>query len=373
MAVISIREIDRADIKQFVTFPFKIYRTCKYWVPPLIPDDMKTFSRENPAFEYCRVKFFMAYKDGEPAGRIAGIINEKYIEKWNNNYMRFGWIDFIEDRDVAFGLLEAVEQWARAEKMKAVNGPLGFTDLDPEGMLIEGFDEMGTLPMIYNYSYYPQYLEEYGYRKDVDWYEFEVNVPDSIPPKIERVRDIVLEKTGVRLLETQKRKELLDYVPGIFDVINESYNDLYGVVELNEKQVNFYTEQYFSFIDPDFVPILLDESNEVAGFGIAMPSLSRALQRAGGKILPFGFIHLLLAMKFPSQIDLYLVGVKNKYKNMGLNAVLMAYMIETCIKRGIKSAETSGELETNKRVQSFWKYFERRHHKTRRCYIKYLE
>lgn len=371
---VTIREVEsKKDLDVFIHLPFKIYKGNKYWIPPLIMDEYNTLDMSvNPASSYCKVKYFIAYKNGKPAGRIAGIINRRFIEKWNKRYIRFNWMDFIEDYETAKALLDSVMKWGIEEGMEGMNGPLGFTDMDPEGLLIEGFDELGTLPMIYNHPYYPRYLEQWGLQKDIDWYEFEVNVPEALPAKIERVEKIVFEKTGLKLACAQNRKELLKYVSGIFDVINESYSELYGTVELDEKQIEVYTKQYFGFIDPDFVKIIINDNNEVQAFGIAMPSLSRALQRSRGRIFPLGWIHFLWALKRPRYIDLYLVGVRNKYRNMGLNAVLMAEITRSCIKRVIVSAETSGELETNTNVQSFWKYFNRRHHKTRRAYIRHF-
>lgn len=369
---VIIREVQtKKDLDVFIHLPFKIFKDNQYWIPPLLMDEYNTLDmKKNPASSYCKVKYFIAYINNEPVGRIAGIINERFIEKWQKKYIRFDWIDFVDDYAVAEALLDSVMEWGIAEGMEGMNGPLGFTDLDPEGLLIEGFEELGTLPMIYNHPYYPKYLEQWGLRKDVDWYEFEVKVPEALPDKIERVENIVFEKTGLKLLKAKGKNDLLKYVDGIFDVINESYSDLYGTVELDEKQIEVYTKQYFGFIDPDFVKIIIDDNNEVQAFGIAMPSLSRALQRSKGRIFPFGWIHLLWALKKPKYIDLYLVGVRNKYRNMGLNAVLMAEINRSCIKRGIVSAETSGELETNTNVQSFWKYFDRRHHKTRRAYMR---
>ena len=372
---IEIKEVkNKSDLKTFIKIPFKIFKGNKYWVPPLLMDEYNTLDmNKNPASSYCKVRYFIAYKDNQPVGRIAGIINERFIEKWNKAYIRFDWIDFIDDYEVAEALLNAVEEWGREEGMEGINGPMGFCDLDPEGLLIEGFEELGTLPMIYNHPYYPDFLEKWGLQKDIDWYEFEVKVPDKIPEKIERGENIVLKKTGLRFVQGKNRKQLLPYVDGLFDVINESYSGLYGTVELDEKQINAFTKQYFSFIDPQYVKILLDENDTVQAFGIAMPSLSVALQKSGGKIFPIGWFYLLRAMKYPKYIDLYLVGVRDKYRNMGLNALLIAEIARACIKNGIISAETSGELETNKSVQSFWKYFERRHHKTRRSYLKLFE
>ncbi|MEO0288152.1 MAG: N-acetyltransferase [candidate division WOR-3 bacterium] len=253
------------------------------------------------------------------------------------------------------------------------HGPMGFTDLDPEGMLIEGFDELGTLPMIYNYEYYQQHMKKLGYEKDIDWVEFEVMVPKKIPEKILRVNDLVKEKLGISVLETKSTKELKKYALNIFEILNESYSNLYGFVPLDREQMEMYTDQYFGFINPDYVKIVVDKDKNPIGFGIAMPSLSKALQRSSGKIFPFGFIHILWALKFPRKIDLYLVAVKKEYQDLGVNALLITEIAKSCIKNKIISAETSGELENNFKIQSFWKYFEHRQHKRRRCYHKFLK
>lgn len=362
----------KKDLGRFINVPFIIYKDSKYWVPPLVSEDFETLGPENPALEYCEARLFIALKEDRPVGRIVGIINHKYIDKWENKYARFGWVEFIDDREVSSALFTAVEKWAREKGMSAVHGPLGFTDMDPEGILIWGFDEMGTLPMIYNHPYYPEHLETMGYEKDIDWYEFEIEVPESIPPKVQKVKDIVLSKLNVHLLNAKKASQFKPYIRGVFDILNKGYANLYGTVELTEKQIEFYTKQYFGFIDPKYTKIMLDEHNRVVAFGIAMPSLSKALQRSKGRLFPFGFIHFLYALKRPKMLDLYLVAVDPEYLNMGLNAVLIAEVTESAIKNGIKTAETSGELESNSKVQSFWKHFNRRHHKTRRCFIKKL-
>lgn len=370
---VTIREVkNKKDLKRFINVPFSIFKDSKYWVPPLISDDMATLGPDNPALEHCEAKLFIAEKDGKAVGRIAGIINNKYIEKWGNKYARFGWVEFTDDEEVSAELFKTVEDWARSRGMTGMHGPLGFTDMDPEGMLIWGFDEMGTLPMIYNYAYYPEHMGRMGYEKDIDWYEFEVTVPEAIPPKVQKVKEIVLSKLNVHLLNAKNASHFKPYIRGVFDILNKGYADLYSTVELTDKQVEFYTKQYFGYIDPDFTKIILDEHNRVVAFGIAMPSLSVALRRSKGRLFPFGFIHFISAMKKPRVLDLYLVAVDPEYRNMGLNAVLIAEVTECAIRRGIVKAETSGELESNDKVQSFWKHFNRRHHKTRRCFIKKL-
>lgn len=371
---IAIKPVEtRRDLKRFVEYPFGLYQKHPHWVPPLILDELHTLSpKKNPAFDYCQARYWMAYRDGKPAGRIAGIVNRRYIEIWGKRLARFGWVDFEDDPEVAEALFGAAEAWAREQGMDGIHGPLGFTDMDHEGMLVEGFDELGTLAAIYNYPYYPRTVESLGYVKDVDWVEFEVRVPERLPEKAERVERIVMQKAGVRVLEAKKAKDMLPYAHEMFEVLNSAFAGIYAFVPLNEKQISMYIKQYFSFIMPDYTKILLDSNNRVAGFVIGMPSLSRALQRSRGRLLPFGFIHLLRAVsRRNKRIDLYLGAVRPDLQGRGANALLMTEMSRSAIKNGVVSAETNIELEDNVRVQSHWKYFEARQHKRRRCYIKW--
>jgi len=367
-----IKEVSsRKELKQFIRFPFSLYANHPCWVPPLIFDELHTLRRDkNPAFEYCDASYWLAYKDGKIAGRIAGIINHRYIEKWGNQYARFGWVDFVDDPEVVGALFGAVEQWAMARGMTGIHGPLGFTDMDHEGMLVEGFDELGTLATIYNHPYYPRHLESLGYVKDADWLEFEVKIPTQLPEKAERVERIVKQKLGVRALEAKNAKQILPYARELFGVLNQAFAPLYAFVPLTDRQIDMCVKQYFSFIKPDFTKILLDANGRVAGFVIAMPSLSRALQKARGRLFPFGFVHLLAAMRKPKSIDLYLGAIRPDLQDKGADALLMTEMTRSAIANGIVSAESNIELEENVKVQSHWKYYDARQHKRRRCYLK---
>jgi hypothetical protein len=363
----------RKEIKKFVKFPLELYKNNKYFVPPLMMEEINTFIPEkNPAFEYCRAKYWLAIKDGKIVGRIAGIINDKSNEKWKNKHARFGWIDFINDEEVSTGLIKAVEDWAKSEGMTAMHGPLGFTDLDYEGMLVEGFEELGTLATIYNYPYYPVHLEKYGYKKDTDWVEFEIKVPEKIPEIADKISRLVQDRKKVRVFEAKKAKDMLPYAHGLFKVLNQAFSGLYGFVELSEKQINKYVKQYFSFILPDYTKILLDEKNEVAGFVIAMPSLSRALQKSKGRLLPFGFLYILRAIKSNKYLDLYLGAIRPDLQGKGADALLITELARTSIKNKVISAESNIELEDNYLVQGHWKHFDHRQHKRRRCFIKQL-
>jgi GNAT superfamily N-acetyltransferase len=362
------------ELKSFIHFPFELYRGNPYWVPMLLFDELNTLRRDkNPAFDHCEARYWLAYREGRIVGRVAAILNRRHIEKWGQRYMRFGWIDFIDDPSVSEALMLRVETWAREMGMTAVHGPLGFTDLDREGMLVEGFSELSTLATIYNHPYYPQHMEKLGYAKDTDWMEYEFSVPPEPNKTIARIADISLKRNKLKILKLDHKKELLPYAKELFKLLDDEYKHLYGTVPLTEKQIETYINQYFGFVTPDFVPMVMDQNNRMVAFGIIMPSLSLALQKTKGQLFPFGFIHLLRALKKNDRADLYLVAVRSEYQGKGVNAILMNKMHSVFNKLGIKKVESNPELETNQNVQGQWKYYEKRQHKRRRVFIKHFE
>ena len=371
---IELREVNTlSELKQFVSFQYSLYRDNTFWVPPLRSDEMHSLRKDkNPAFDFCEAKYWMAYKDGKIVGRIAGIINKKYNEKWNERAARFGWFDFVDDPEVSLALLQDVEHWATTNGMTRVHGPLGFTDMDGEGTLVEGFEEMSTLGAIYNFPYYPKHIERAGYLKDSDWVEFEVTMGPGIPEKVERLAHIALERNKLTVLKADKAKDILPYARDIFHVLNEAYKNLYGFVELSDKQIDMYVKQYFGFIRAEYVPVVLDAHDKVVAFGIAMPSLSRALQKCNGHLFPFGFVRILQAMKSNKRVDLYLTAVRPDMQNKGVNAILIHETNKAFIKNKIEKVETNRELEENAKVQAQWRFYETRQHKRRRCYKKEL-
>ena len=370
---VTIKEVQsRRELKKFVKFPLSLYRNHPYFVPTLIQDDMNSLSADkNPAFKFCEVKIWLAYKNEKIAGRIVAILNSKHEEKWGKRQVRFGWIDFIDDEEVITTMMNTVENWAKEKGAESVHGPLGFTDFDHEGMLVEGFEEMGTMATIYNYDYYPKYLEKLGYVKDVDWVEYQISIPGEFPKEIERYSKIVQEKYGFRILEAKStKKDILPYAHQLFDVLQEAYKDLYGVVHLTKEQIDAYIEPYLGYITPDYIGIVLNKENKVIGFGITMPSLSRALQKTKGRLFPFGIFHLLRAVKKNDIVDLYLIGVLPEYQGKGVAGILLNKMGQGFVKNGIRYAESNPELELNNKVQQQWKHFEKRQHRRRRAYIK---
>lgn len=371
---LEIREVSSLrDLKQFVSFQYSLYHDNKFWVPPLRADELLSLRKDkNPAFDFCEAKYWLAYEKGEIVGRIAGMINKRYNEKWRQKAARFGWFDFVDDEQVSTALLQTVERWATLQGMKTIHGPLGFTDMDGEGMLVEGFEEVSTLGALYNFPYYPRHIERSGYAKDTDWIEYQVTMHGEIPEKVARMAEIALKRNNLTILKVNKAKELLPYAKKIFHVLNEAYKDLYGFVELSERQIDMYVKQYFGFIVPEYVPVVLDSNNEVVAFGIAMPSLSRALQRCNGRLFPFGFIHVLKALKDNRNIDLYLTAVRPDMQNKGINAILIHESNKVYNKNKVEKVETNRELEGNAKVQAQWKFFDSRQHKRRRCYKKFL-
>jgi GNAT superfamily N-acetyltransferase len=363
----------RADLRRFVAFPERLYRHHPYYVPKLTGEELHTLRRDvNPAFEYCEARYWMALRDGVPAGRIAGIISHRYIETWKRRRIRFGWIDFVDDPAVAAALLGAVEDWGRSRGLEEVHGPLGFCDFDRQGMLIEGFGELDGMTTIYNFPYYPVHVERLGYVKDADWLEYLITVPPVIADRVDRIARAALGRSGLHVLQTRRRADLRPYIAEVFALINETYKGLYSVVTLSDAQIEFYTKAFFGFVDHEFVKLILDADGRVAAFGLSMPSLARALQQNRGRLFPLGFIPVLRAMRRNDRLDLLLTAVRPDLQNKGLGAVLMLETWKTAAARGIAVAEAVPQLEANPKVRAQWENFEARQHKRRRCYVKAL-
>ncbi len=375
MAVdIKIIAKEKKQLKEFVNFGVNFYKGNKYFVPPLLTDDINTLSPDkNPAFEFCESEYFMAYRDGKPVGRIAAIINHKVNKKDNKKELRFGFIEFIDDIEVTKALFDAAIAWGKQKGMTSILGPLGFTDMDHEGALVEGFDELSTMATIYNYPYYPEHFEKLGFEKKADWVEFQMTVPDAIPEKHVRISEIVKKKYGLHTVRYNNRKKLVAEIgKPLFHLINEAYNDLFGYSPLSDKQIDHYIKNYLPIIRFDHLSIIKDAEDNLVGVGIAVPSMSRALQKSHGKFFPFGWYHLLRALFLNKTdiVDLLLVAIKPEYQGKGVNALLFTDLIPSFQKCKYKYAESNPELELNQKVQSQWQYFETRQHKRRRAFGK---
>lgn len=373
--MVEIRQINptRSNLKKFVEFQIKLYEGNPYFIPPLVSDEIATLdSKVNPAFDHCESAYFMAYRDGKPVGRIAAMINKQVNEKEDSRQARFGFVDFIDDAEVSKALFDTAEQWAKEKGMDNIVGPLGFTDLDNEGMLINGFEELGTMATIYNYPYYPQHIERLGYEKEVDWHEFLIEVPEQIPDKHKRIAEIVKKKFNLRVVKFTSRKALKEqYGQALFELINEAYDNLYGYSRLTKRQIDYYIKIYLGMLNLDLVTLIVDGDDQLVGVGISIQSMSRALQKSKGKMFPFGWWHLLKGLKGKNdRVDLLLVAVKPQYQGKGVNALLFTDLIPAYNKYGFKWAESNPELESNAAVQNQWEAFPYRQHRNRRAFIK---
>ena len=373
---VEIRKLEptKKELLKFIHFPIDVlYNDSTCYVPDLVSDMLSTFlPSENPAYDFCESAFFMAYRDGKPVGRIAGIINSLVNQREQKQEGRFGFVDFIDDEEVVDALMRAVEQWAKEKGMTCLTGPLGFTDMDPEGCLIEGFDQLGTQATIYNYPYYPKHFERLGFVKDVDWVEFKVIVPEQIPEKMVKIGNIVQHRFNLHLVKMKSTKELVKkYGNEIFALINESYDSLFGYSPLSEKQVKHYINVYLPFLPLDHISLVADTNDKLVGVGISVPSLSRALIKSRGRMLPFGWYHMLKAIKHEGRIvDLLLIAVAPEYQSKGVNSLFFVDLIPAFNKRGYEWAETNIELENNENVQKQWQYFDIKQHKRRRAFTK---
>ena len=381
MSDIIIKKVEtKSDMRRFINFHYDLYAGNKYDVPNLFMDDEQTFSQEkNAAFEFCEAKFFLAMQGRKVVGRVAAIINHRANEKWEQKNVRFGWIDFINDYSVSGALLQAVEEWGRSKGMTHCVGPLGFTDLDPEGMLTEGFNRLGTMSTIYNYPYYPDHMQHHeGYHVDNRYVEFHIPVPEKIPEKLVKIGEMIERRYNLHAVKFTKQQIFHEGIgETVFHLINDTYKDLYGYSELTDRQIQQYCHMYLKMLDTEFITAVVDgnRDNEIVGIGIMMASLSKALQKCHrGSLWPLGWYHILQALyNHKSEgIDLLLIGVKPEYRTKGANALLFTDLVERAIRHGYKWAETNVEMETNKNVQGQWDLFSPELHKRRVCWKKEL-
>lgn len=380
MSAIEIKKVEsRRDLCKFIDFHNELYKGNPYHVPNLYFDEMNTFRKDkNAAFDFCEAEYFMAYRDGKAVGRVAAIINHSANKKWERESVRFGWIDFVDDIEVSKALLKAVEDYGKSKGMKEIVGPLGFTDMDPEGMLLYGYDQLGTQATAYNYPYYPEHMDRMGgWEKDNDYVEYKLYVPEEMPEKYATIAQMIQKRYNLQVKKL-KRNEIYGengYGRKIFQVVNETFKDLYGYSKLTDRQIEQYVKMYLPMADLDLITIIEDwntPDHKVVGVGISIPSLARALQKCGGKLFPFGWWHILRALKFHKTevVDLLLIGVLPEYRQKGANALLFYDLIPHYQRLGFKWGETHVEMETNMKVQGQWQYLNREIHKRRRCYKK---
>lgn len=367
---ITIRKVTTVkDLKTFVRFANDLYKGNPYYVPSMPADDMNTLDKKkNGAFEFCEAELYLAYKDGKLAGRVAAIINHKANKSWNVNQVRFGWIDFIDDIEVSRALLNEVERFGKEHGMTQVVGPLGFTDFDPEGMLVEGYDRLSTMALIYNHPYYPEHMKKLGYVKETGWVEYRITIPEELPEKHVKFAGIIKERYGLKVRKLTKRQIRKEkYGHKLFDLINQTYCVLYGYSLLSPKQIDQYVDVYLGLVDMKMLTFIEDSNGELIAAGVTIPSMSEALQKCNGEIFPFGWWHLLKAMywKKPDTLDMLLIGVRPDWQNKGVNSLLFTDLFMTYKSMGFKYAETNANLETNAKVQAMWAPFEKELHKRR--------
>lgn len=375
---IEIKEVrTRRELRRFVNFPELLYKDNPYYVPPLVFDQMDTLDqKKGAAQEFCDSKLYLAYKDGKLAGRVAAIVNHLANKQWDHKEVRFGWYDFIDDPEVARALMDKVEEFGRQYGMESVVGPLGFTDFDPEGLLVEGFDRLSTMALIYNHPYYVEYIENMGFTKDADWIEFKIYMPEKLPERIDRLCTLIQERNNVHLRQiTRKIIKEEDYGHKIFKAINECYKNLYNFTVLPDHMADKYLDFYLSILDLRFISVVENEKNELVAFGITMPSIVRALQKCRGKLFPFGWWHVLKSLFWRREegVEMLLVGVLPEYQNTGINSLVQADMFRKYTQFGVKWAETNAILETNTKNQGQFKDYNPECKKRRRSYIKKLE
>lgn len=372
---VSIRPVTtKKEMKQFIRFNYELYKGSPYAVPELYNDVRDTLDpNKNAAFEFCEAQPFVALRDGKVVGRIVAVINSKANAAWNKKSVRFGWVDFIDDKEVVDALFAAVEEWGRERGMDEIHGPLGFTDFDPEGMLVEGFDRVSTMATIYNHAYYPVHMERMGYSKDTDWVEYLLTAPQQLPERHARIARIVKEKFGLRVIKyTSHSKLAREQGEAIFELLNEAYAHLYGYSALSSKQIQQYIAAYLPLVDLRLIPLIVDKDDKLVGFALVLPSLAKAFQKANGYLFPFGWWHLLRALKWNNThtSEMLLIAVKPEYQGKGAVTLLFEDIIPIHYKLGYRYSETNPELESNAKIQAQWDYFERENHKRRRIYAK---
>lgn len=359
------------ELRKFVKFVNDLYKDNEHFVPDLIMDEVNTLrSDKNPAFEFSEAVYFLAYRGNEIVGRIGVMVNHKSNDKWGQNQARFSHFDFIDDFEVSSKLMDTAVSWAKERGYEKIHGPLGLTDLDHQGMLTEGYDELDMFITIYNAPYYVDHIKKLGFEKEVEWVEYQIDIPSEPNEKYQRIADIVKKRKGFKLIEFDKKKNILPWAYKIFDLYNEAYKPLFGTTQLSQPQIDMYVKAFFGFVNPHFIKIILNKEDDIIGFGITLPSLSKAMQKAGGKLFPFGFIHILKSLKKNDTLDLYLVAIRPEYQGSGAAALLINSIMVSAIKHGMKLGETGPELESNTSVQTMWKHFDTRIHRKRQVFIK---
>lgn len=372
MSIIIKEVLTKKDLKKWVKFPNDLYKDNPNFVPFLMSDEIRTFTKAtNPSYDFCDTRLFLAYKEGKIVGRIAGLINHAYNKKWDKKAIRFTRFDFIDDYAVSSALFDEVVKWGKENGLNEAMGPIGFTDFDHEGMLVEGFDQFNMSITFYNHPYYLTHLEKLGLEKDVDWVEYKLTVPKEINPKFEKISKFVTERAKVKLVTYTDRKVLIKEAYEALKLIDVAFSKLYGTVPLTDRVIDDAIKNNISLVNLDYVCSIKDEQNEIVGFALMVPSIAKALKKSNGRLFPLGVFRLLKALSGKNDtLEMYFVGVKPELQKSGVAGILINHMLKVCVNNGVKYCETGPELETNEAVQSMWKSFDAVNHKRRRCFIK---
>ncbi|MCZ4319598.1 GNAT family N-acetyltransferase [Aequorivita viscosa] len=356
----------KSDLKKFVTFPFKLYKDNKYWVPPLIKDEMETLdSKKNPVFQNADAWYYLAYKNDEIVGRIAVILNHLEVNEQEKKKIRFGWLDMVDDIEVTRALLEKAYEKGRENKLEYAEGPVGFSNMEKAGILTMGFEEMNTMITWYQYPYYAEHLAKLGYEKQATWVEYRLKIPDTIFEKVAKFSKIVRERYKLSVIRFKDKKEILPYVDAMFGLLNKTYNTLQTFVPIQQYQIDYYKRKYFNFIHPDYICCIKDETGKLIAFSIVMPSFSKALKKANGKLFPLGWRHIIKAQKKNDTAAFYLIGIDPEYQGKGVTAIIFEEMQHLFNSKGIHTVETNPELKENTAVQLLWKDYNPQQHKER--------
>lgn len=359
------------DLKKFVQFPYDLYKSNRYWVPPMKDDELKSLQpATNPAYKVSDAKFWIALKDGKVAGRVGGIINKAYNEKTGENLVRISRIEFIDDKEVSKALFDTVEAWAKEKGMAGIHGPLGFTNLDHQAVLIEGFDHLPSIASEYHLPYYRSHFEAAGYDKEMDWVEFRLKLEKEIPEKALKLNDMIQRRYNLKVVHFQNREEMKRYAPKVFELLNTAFGDLFSFVNMSKELSDFYINKYFNILNPEFVKVIEDQHANVIGFIISLPSLSEAMQKAKGSLFPLGWYHIMQALKKPKVVDLLLTGIHPDWQAQGVSALLITELQKVMQKHGVEYVETTGMIETNEKAINHWKNYDHIQHKRKRCFRK---
>ena len=370
MSDIKVKQVlNSSDLELFIKFPMELYKGNPYYVPPLINEEKSIWMKEdNPALQYSEAAQFLAYKGENIVGRIAVMINHKEEKELGIRKVRFGWLDFIDDIEVSKSLINTAIEYAKSKGISKIEGPMGFTNLDKAGMLTKGFDKLATMIGIYNFDYYPKHMEQLGLVKEKEWVEFEINFPDTLPDKVEKFSNLIAEKYELELVKFKSKKDILPLVEPMFKLLDDTYKHLSTYTPITQEQIKHYKEKYFKFIDKDYIVCIKDKYGSLISFAITMPSYSKALQKAKGKLFPFGWWHLLNAGKKNDRANFYLIGIHPQYQKRGVTAIIFKEIYETFKKKGVKFLETNPELEENASIQALWQDYHPTNHKRRRTY-----